>query len=73
VRIEQLGDYMVEYQKWNPDADVEECRALRENVELLIQEKLRKYPKVIKQIDSCELTVKDGQEHVYVVAVGEIP
>jgi hypothetical protein len=55
VGMEQLGNYMVEYQKWHPDADVEECRALREDMELLIQEKRKKFPHVIKQIISCEL------------------
>jgi hypothetical protein len=42
-------------------------------MELLIQEKRKECPHVIKQIISCELTVQDGQDHVYVVAVGETP
>jgi hypothetical protein len=73
VGMEMLDKYMVEYQKWNPDVDAEECRMCRTTMEQLIQQKLRKYPFVIKQIISCELMVKDGQEHVYVVAVGATP
>jgi hypothetical protein len=68
-----LEKYMVEYRKWNPDVDAEECRAIRKDMEELVREKLKKYPQVIKQIISCELVVRDGQEHVHVVAVGETP
>jgi hypothetical protein len=73
VGVEMLDKYMVEYRKWNPDADAEECQAIRESMEVLVREKLKKYPHVIKQIIACELTAENGQEQVYVVAVGETP
>lgn len=71
VTKELLDKYMVEYQKWNPDVDDEEARAAREQMDFLVQEKLRKYPHVLCQIISCELAVVDGREHLNVATVRE--
>ena len=59
VTVEMLDKYMVEYQKWNPGLSAEESLMCRAIMEQLIQQKRKKYPHVIKQIISCELTVKD--------------
>src|SRR6266496_612955 len=63
VTAELLDKYVVEYRKWNPDANAEECRKIRQ-----VMEELMKYPRVIKQIISCELTVVDGQDHIFVAS-----
>ena len=71
VRTELLDKYLVEYRKWNPDVDADECRTVREQMESLVQEKLKKYPHVLRQIISCELIVVDGQERLNVAFVSE--
>lgn len=73
VWTEQLDKYINDYQKWNPDADAKECQEVRKQMELLIQEKLKKYPHVIKQIVGCELIVVDGQERLNVMTISEHP
>ena len=68
VTAELLDRYVVEYQKWNSDANAEECRAIRQVIEEMIAEKQMKYPRVLKQIISCELTVVAGQDHIFVAS-----
>ena len=68
VTEELLDKYVVEYRKWNPDANAEECRKIRQVMEELIAEKQTKYPGVLKQIISCELTVVDGKDHIFVAS-----
>ncbi|MBM3880937.1 MAG: hypothetical protein FJ387_14660 [Verrucomicrobia bacterium] len=69
VRTGLLDKWLVEYRKWNPDVDAEESRALRQDMELLIEQKLKKYPEVTRQIVSCESTIVDGQDHIVVATV----
>ena len=64
---------MIDYQKWNPDVDAEECREVRKDMELLVQEKFKKYPHVLKQIVACELIVVDGKEQLNVATVSDQP
>jgi len=68
VTAELLDKYIVEYRKWNPDVDAEECRAIRHDLERLIAQKQKKDPHVVKQIISCQLTVVDGQDHIFVAS-----
>ena len=72
-RAEMLDNYLAEYRRWNPEADEEDCRAIREALELLIREKQRKYPGVIKQIVSCDLSVVNGQDHIQVASIRNVP
>jgi hypothetical protein len=68
-RAEFLDQFMANYRKCNPGADAEQCRGVRQDMELLIQQKIKKYPEVIRQIVSCELTVVDGKDHILVAAL----
>ncbi len=67
-RKELLDQFLANYRRLNPAADVEECRGVRQDMELLIQEKLKKYRTVIIQIVDCELTVVDGKDHILVAS-----
>jgi len=69
ARAELLDHFMANYRLWNPGADAEQCRGVRQDMESLIQQKMKKYPGVIKQIVSCELTVVDGKDHIVVLSV----
>lgn len=73
ARPELLDQFMTNYQQCNPGADAEQCRGVRQDMELLIQQKIKKYPGVIKQIVSCELTVVDGKDHIVVLSVKPSP
>jgi hypothetical protein len=66
---ELLDQFMANYRKCNPAADPEQCRGVRQDMELLIQQKIKKYPEVIRQIVSCKLTVVDGKDHIVVLSV----
>jgi hypothetical protein len=72
-RAEMLDNYLVEYRRWNPEADEEDYRAIRQDMELLIREKQREYPGVIKQIVSCDLSVVNGQDHIQVASMRNVP
>jgi hypothetical protein len=67
-RTELLDQFMANYRKCNPGVDAEQCRGVRQDMELLIQQKIKKYPEVILQIVSCELTVVDGKDHIIVAS-----
>ena len=45
---------------------------IRRRMESLIQQKIGKYPKIMKQIVSCELKVVDGKDHITVASVALI-
>jgi hypothetical protein len=44
-------------------------RGVRQDMELLIQQKIKRYPEVIRQIVSCELTVVNGKDHIFVASL----
>jgi hypothetical protein len=69
ARAELLDQFMANYRLCNPGADSEQCRGVRQDMESLIQQKMKKYPGVIKQIVSCKLTVVDGKDHIVVLSV----
>jgi hypothetical protein len=69
ARTELLDRFMANYLKHNPGTDAAQCRDVRRDMERLIQQKIKKYPQVIKQIVSCELTVVDGKDQVFVASV----
>ena len=60
ARTELLDRFMASCLKNNPGTDSEQCQGVRRDMEQLIQQKLKKYPQVIKQIVSCELTAHGG-------------
>jgi hypothetical protein len=69
AKAELLDQFMANYRLCNPGANAEQYRGIRQDMELLIQQKMKKYPEVIKQIVSCDLTVVDGKDHVVVLSV----
>jgi hypothetical protein len=69
TRAELLDQFIANYRLCNLGADAEQCRGVRQDLELLIQQKMKKYPDVIKQIVSCELTVVDGKDHIVVLSL----
>lgn len=71
TRAKLLDKWVTDYRKWNPDADDEECRSLRKDRDLIVRQKIAKYPRVRRQIISCDLKVVDGQDHVFVTTVSQ--
>jgi hypothetical protein len=71
VRTKLLDEWVAGYRKWNPGAEGDECRGVREVMERLIQRKPEKYPHVVRQILSCELKVVDGRDHVFVATADQ--
>ena len=69
ARAELLDQFMANYRLCNPGADAEQCRGVRQDMESLIQQKIKKYPGAIKQIVSCKLPVVDGKDHIVVMSV----
>ena len=63
-----LDNFMIEYQKGNPDADSNDCRLVRKDLELLIEHKLKKYPEVLRHIVSCKLTEGAEIDHISVAS-----
>ena len=68
-RSDFLARYISEYKRCNPDADAMACAALREDLELLVEQKLKKYPNIIKQIISCDLQFINGQDYITVASL----
>ena len=68
TRVELLDQFIANYRSCDLGADAKRCRGVRQDMELLIQQKMKKYPDVIRQIMSCELTVVDGKDHIVVLS-----
>jgi hypothetical protein len=73
TRKAMLEHFLVQYRKCNPGIDAEELRDIRQDMELLIKQKIMKYPHAIKQIVSCELTVVDGKDQIFIASARSIP
>jgi hypothetical protein len=72
-RLEHIDRYIAEYQKHTPEADADDCAALRENMLKLVAQKLKRYPNVIKQIVACDLKVANGEDHITVASLRREP
>ena len=66
-RNRQLGHYMSEYLKFNPDADETEIAGVRSNLEKLVQKKLQMSPGDRRQVVSARI-VDSGDERRIEVA-----
>ena len=66
TRTKLVDQFLANYRQCNPRSHAEELRTVHHDLELLIQQKLKKYPHIIKQIVSCELTVVNGKDHIAV-------
>ncbi len=64
-----LDEFMVHYRELNPDETPEAYRGARRDMELLIGEKLRKYPQALSQIVSCDLNVLNGTDCIVVSSI----
>ncbi len=63
-----LDQFLANYRGCNPGSEAEELKGVRQDMELLIQNKLKKYPAVITTIVSCQLVEAEGKERVLVTA-----
>lgn len=66
-RESAIERYVEEYKKINK-ADATDCKALEENLRLLIEQKDRLYPDVNVQIVSSRIENINGRNHVIVVS-----
>jgi len=65
-RESSIKEYIGQYRKINK-ADLAECKALEEDLRLLIKQKDRLYPDVDVQIVNSTIDNIDGREHAIVV------
>jgi hypothetical protein len=65
-RESAIKQYVEQYQKINK-ADEADCKALEEDLRLLIKQKDRLYPDVIVQVVDSKLEQINGRDHVTVI------
>ncbi len=58
--------YLKEYKKYNPNADAIQCNDVIENIQKLIDVKLKKFPNIKKSIISAHIESINGRDHVTV-------
>ena len=68
VRGRLLEQYVESYRSYNPNVSDENISGVRNNMELLIQNKLRLFPSIHKHIVGAQLTELDGKDRIEVAS-----
>lgn len=68
ARKKNLDHYMRAYRRFNPHADDQELAGVRENMEMLIQNKLEMFPNDLRQIIGARFFNADGKDRVEIVS-----
>jgi hypothetical protein len=63
-----LDQYVESYMSYNPEASVEDVSGVRNTMTELIQNKLRIFPSVQKQIVGAKITQVDGKDRIEVAS-----
>ncbi len=64
-----IQKYLKEYKKYNPNADAIQCNDVIENIQKLIDVKLKKFPNIKKSIVSAHIEDINGRDHVTVASM----
>jgi hypothetical protein len=67
-RQKLLDRYMTEYLRFNPDTDLANVPAMRRDVEMLLERKLKRFPKDLRQIVSAHLVPMGDKDRIEVVS-----
>ena len=68
VRNRSLDQYIKSYRSYNPEVTDEEISAILSDMERLIQNKLRFFPDVHKQIVGAQVTQVEGEDRIDVAS-----
>ena len=68
VRNRSLDQYIKSYRSYNPEVTDEEISAILSDMERLIQNKLRLFPDVHKQIVGAQVTQVEGKDRIDVAS-----
>ncbi len=69
IRKEAIEDYIIFNNKLNINWTKEDIEGTRHNLNILIDDKIKYYPNVIRKIISAEITMVDEKEHLTVASV----
>ncbi len=64
-----IQKYLKEYKKYNPNADATHCNDVIENIQKLIDVKLKMFPDINKPIVSAYIDNINGRDHVSVASM----
>ena len=67
-RTTDIDQYISSYRSFNPDASEEDLAGVRSDMETLIQNKLRLFPDVNKQIVGAQLSQEGEQQRIDVAS-----
>jgi hypothetical protein len=67
IREQALAHFLVEYKKNNPSDDEGNINNIKRDMELLIKEKIRKFPSVKKPIEHAKILENDAEYRITVI------
>lgn len=66
IREQALTHFLTEYKKNNPDEDETSINNVKSDMELLIKEKIKKFPSATKPIEHAKITEDDSEYRITV-------
>jgi hypothetical protein len=67
IREQALAHFLIEYKKNNPREDEDNINNIKSDMELLIKEKINKFPSVTKPIEHAKITENDTEYRITVI------
>ncbi len=71
IREKALAHFLDEYKNSNPSEDEDNIKNVKSDMELLIKEKIKKFPSVTKSIEHAKITENDTEYRITIISSTE--
>jgi hypothetical protein len=71
IRKQALAHFLVEYKKNNPTENEDNIRNIKSDMELLIKEKIIRFPSATKPIEHAKITENDTEYRITIISSTE--
>ena len=72
IRKKALIDFLAAYKEANPGDDEDNIKDIERDIELLIREKIRKFPNAVTPIEHAKITENDNEYRIVVASSSKI-